>query len=81
MSRPKFAGLGNETEVNNNHSAWQMEIKEKGNYVYLVWTINNNIGYVFNYSYTNMGNNDPDKYLTDFKHILRTVAFSHNELH
>ena len=81
MSRTKFAGLGNETEVNNNHSAWQMEIKEKGNYDYLVWTINNNIGYVFTYSYTNMGNNDPDKYLADFKHILRTVAFSHNELH
>ena len=58
-----------------------MEIKEKGNYDYLVWTINNNIGYVFTYSYTNMGNNDPDKYLADFKHILRTVAFSHNELH
>jgi hypothetical protein len=75
MSRTNFAGPGNETEVNNNHPAWQMEIKEKGNYQFLVWTINNNIGYVFSYSYTNMGNNEPDKYLTDFKQILRTVMF------
>jgi len=75
MSRTNFAGLGNETEVNNNHSAWQMEIKEKGNYKFLVWTIINNIGYVFSYSYTNMGNNEPDKYLADFEQILRTVTF------
>ena len=81
MSRTGFTGLGNETEVNGNHSAWQMEIKEKGNYDFVVWTINNNIGYVFNYSYTNMGNNDPGKYLADFKQILRTVVFSNSESH
>jgi hypothetical protein len=76
MSRTRFAGPGNETEVNNNHSAWQMEIKENGNYEYLVWTINKNIGYIFSYSYTNMGNNDPHKYLADFKQILRSIEFS-----
>jgi hypothetical protein len=81
MSRDGFTGPGNETEVNINHSAWQMEMKEKRNYDFLVWAINNNIGYVFNYSYTNMGNNDPHKYLADFEQILRTVVFSHKELH
>jgi hypothetical protein len=66
--------------VGGNHSAWQMEILDDVDTKkeLIVWTINNNnnMGYVFSYSYSDLGNHDYDKYLPVFRDMLNSVKFT-----
>lgn len=71
----------NQTSINGNHSAWQVELSkglDKG-YDLVVRTIDKNLGYIFTYSYENVGSNSPYKYLKDFRQLLKTVEFTKNK--
>ncbi len=65
----------NQTTVNMNHTAWQAEISNnhKREKSLTVFAINNNSGYVFDYSVKDA--NIYNKYLSDFKSILRSIKF------
>jgi hypothetical protein len=68
----------NQTTVNSNHPAWQMEHEDIANgkfeKILTVYTMNDNTGYKFRYS---IANDKYNQYLPVFRQILDSVIFSH----
>ena len=68
----------NQTTIQDNRTAWQMETEIKTSTVHskwiTIWTINGNVGYRFTYS--GPADNYFDKYLDGFRNILHSVEFT-----
>lgn len=64
----------NQTTLGSNHVAWQAEVSKKSSQKSLiVFTINANLGYIFDYSVNDA--NIFSQHLSDFKGILRSIKF------
>ena len=65
----------NQTMIQNNRSAWQIEIKYNPDpRVYYILTTNNGYGYAFGYAAKD--NSRFDTYLKDFKNMINSVVFN-----
>ena len=65
----------NQTTIQNNRSAWQIELKSNPDKTFFyVLTINNGYGYVFGYAAKD--NSRFDTYLKDFKNMINSVVFN-----